>query len=269
MSFFSGFLIGQATARNGRNPGEGIGFLFVFGGVVALVLAILLTVAAFLLPVYAVIHLPLWAAEMELLADMGSVLIACGLLAVLPLAYGFGLFGNINLGAVGIGTLGLINLWVVLTLPHFHGSPLHEYKDLAERELITQNAMIASILGMVCATAFRGFITWRMSQERRDRIIVKLINPYIALHQSKIVGWVAFCLSGLMLFASLSMHINSYQRIRKFMEHTGKSYEEGFDFIFSGNAYQEDIQMLSIFAILFALALIHLFTQRRFASLQQ
>lgn len=266
MSFFSGFVLGQATARNGGNAGSGFAAIIGLIAFVGVVMGIGVTLAAFVLPVYALFHLPMWAAEIELFGGLGTILIPVVLVVMLPLAYVLGLFADLTRGSISIMVLGLINLGTILTLPHFDGSLLHDNKDISDPETIEQTALFAAGLAMACGCAFRALICWRMSQERRNRIVSKVSGPYSHAYQSRALAWVLFGLSGLFFAAIAQAHYKDYQRIYAFMTETGSTYQEGFDFIFWGSRYQEFMGLLVCSGVMFSVFFIHLITQRFFAK---
>jgi len=262
MSFFSGFMLGQAMSNKGNSGGAVLGFFGLFA-IAAVVGAVAFTLGAFLLPLYGIAHLTFWAIEVEALAGLGVFLVPVVLLPSVPLAYVYGLFGTKETTIWGIGTLGIVTILTVLSMPHFKGSLLHEYKELGDPELIAQNAIVAFALCTGCATAIRFAVAKFMSFERRERIIYKVTKPYLAIYNSRPLAWCLCVMALLGLALCFLIFWQDQQRIFEFMSTTGRTYDQGFAFVYYGDKFTEDMAVLGLMIVLAAITSAHIVLQSK------
>ncbi|UWR57087.1 hypothetical protein [Phaeobacter inhibens] len=261
MSFFSGYVVGRAISGQGNTGGVAVGFfsLFVFAFVVSAVAA---TIGAFLLPLYSILHVSIWAYGIGDGAGAASAAVLMTL--IVPPSYAMALLGSRKGACIGCGMLAAMAFAVVLSLGQLKGTPLHGVEFLMKDggEQIV-NALLAAVLCAASALGFRFLCAKFMSQDRRDQFDRTAQLPLMWLMNSRLTAWTAFSLSLFFTVVQAWMIIDDHQRIVRFMEETGRSYEDAFQFVYFANTYQEDMTTLLLFGALTILTAMHLFLLRR------
>lgn len=260
MSFFSGFMIGQAMSGRGNSGGAAAGFLGLMA-IAFVILMIALTVWSFLLPLYGILHLSLWAYEFW--DGIGAVSVAITLLLIVPPAYVMALLGTRKEFYFSGGLLVLLAFFVVISLSAFVGTPLHEIELLTTEGQYFANAVMAAVLCAASAFGTRFLLVKSLSEGRRIQIVRTTQKPIRWLAGSQLAAWLIFTSSLLFALGSAFMILSDHKRIYSFMKDTDRSYDDGFAFVYYGDKYQEDMAVLFLSALILILASIHTYYLRR------
>lgn len=221
MNFFSGFILGQATARNG-NAGEGVAAIFGLFAFVAVVMIIVGSIAAFFFPVIAIIHLTIWSFETNFLAGSGTLLIPLFLLVSVPLSYVFALFGD-NARAIGaIAFMAIVDILAVVSISQTKDSPLSKHAVLSDPNEGMQAAMLIVALGVGCTIAIRFLILRMMSDERKNRIFTKVMSAYMSIYNSRIIAWFSIATTAAFAIGAGAYLYSGYAKIAWYVERNGK-----------------------------------------------
>ncbi|UWR77121.1 hypothetical protein K4L04_03945 [Phaeobacter inhibens] len=259
MSFFSGYLMGRAISGNSGGVAGGFYSLFVFGFII---LAVAATMGAFLLPLYSIVHGSLWGYKIAggVAATSAAILMAL----IVPPSYAMALLGSRKDAYIGCGTLAAIAFAVVLSLGHLERSPLHGVEFLMKDggEQIA-NAFLTAVLCMVSTLGFRFLCVKFMSQDRRDRFARNSQQPLKWVTNAQPFAWAALALALFFTVIQAWMVMDDHQRIDRFMEETGRSYEDAFQFVYFANTCQEDMTTLLLLGLFTLLTAVHLVFLRR------
>lgn len=155
MSFFSGFMLGQAMSGRNNSGGLAVG-LFGIIAFAFILLMIWATVGSFFLPLYSILHFALWGYEFG--NEMMSLLAVIAMVLIVPASYAMALLGTRREFYVGAAILGAITFAVMYSLILFEGTPLHEIKELYEGGEHLTNTFIATVLCVVSVIGVRLFL---------------------------------------------------------------------------------------------------------------
>ena len=254
MSFYSGYILGQAMGDKGNSGGAAAGLfgLFAFAFVVLLVGA---TIGSFLLPIYSVFHFARWGYDAS--DGVTAVLVAGIMLALVSAAYAQALLGTRKQFYRGCAFLSFVCFAVIVSLSTIDESILHDVISVATTDKLFGNAVIASLLCAISVSGGRYLLCKMVSDNRRERIVMTASRPSRWLATSKWVAWPLFLFAVLVLVVMAWRMIANHNRIYSFMEITGRSYEEGFAFIYRGDAFQNDMTLLGGMFAFTLLAAVH------------
>lgn len=260
MSFFSGFMLGQTMSGRGNSGGAALGLFGLFA--VAFVLVVIAaTLGSFLLPLYSIMHFSLWAYAYW--DEFGATCAAIVMLMIVPPAYAMALLGTRKEFYFCGGFLALLAFVVVYSLSAFSGTPLHAIEELTADGEYIANALMAAALCVASVFGFRFLLVKFASVERRIRMVRTTQKPIKWLVTSRLMAWATCATALLFTVGSAVMILSDHKRIYRFMEDTGRSYDDGFAFVYYGSKYQEDMAVLCVSAVIMILAAVHIFHLRR------
>ncbi|MEM7544176.1 MAG: hypothetical protein AAF367_01445 [Pseudomonadota bacterium] len=261
MSFFSGFVLGQMTGNKGTPGDAGFGLAGIFAFVA--VLAIIgFAVVSFVMPLYAIGHLGLAASEQT--GGFGGLIVAMILLALVPVAYVFALFGNRKQFFAGAAGLAFLSFAVMMSLDQFSGSPLHSQTAIVESGELGRWGLIFAAGCVGSLILLRWIIGRNVSAEKRAEMTGRASAPFIRIATSVEMAWIGLGLSALITaLIGLILRFN-LNRIDSFMDATGRSYAEAKAFVYdSGSSLELHLAIQALLVAMCILFGMHIFRLRK------
>lgn len=249
MSFFSGYVLGQAMNGKGNSGGAAMGFfgLFAFAFLLLLIGA---TIFSFLLPLYSIVHLSILAHDLTNV--FGAALVAVFTANLVVSAYVLSLLGTTKQFYIWGAILSLINFTLLSSFNEFSE---YDLMNLSGEPLI--DALFSAMLCFVSIFGVRFLLAKLVSVKRREMIVSKTIKPTKWVASSKTIAGLIFVGSSLLLVVIAWRAIETYNRVYQFMDDTGRSYEEAFDFIYYRGRFEGDVTEITVVGVVLLLSIFH------------
>lgn len=227
MSFFSGFIVGQAASGKGGVGNAAFGIVMLFAVAFA-ILAVGAVLASLFGPLYSLVHFTMLSSQSNF--ALAVVAVWAVLLPLILFAYLVAIFGTRNqlwFAAVGLSVLN----WMVFKTTHLvNNAPLSDWIEDSSPDEILQMELGSVALCFGALVGLHFLTHWKLSAERRQRPFKFLKRKAHQAYESKALSLiiVVTCSVGLLVAALMVFQVQD--KITLAMSNGQRSFSEAFEF---------------------------------------